>query len=82
MSLVGPRPLVPGEGDSIEHFVEHRGLVKPGMTGLWQISGRSSVSDEDRIRLDHSYVDNWSCVDDMLIVWRTVRVVLKRQGAY
>jgi exopolysaccharide biosynthesis polyprenyl glycosylphosphotransferase len=82
MSIVGPRPLVPGEGDSVEDFIERRALVKPGITGLWQISGRSDVSDKERIRLDHSYVDNWSYVLDLLIVWRTVRAVLKRQGAY
>lgn len=82
MSIVGPRPLVPGEGNSVEHFIERRALVKPGMTGLWQISGRSDVSAEERIRLDHSYVDNWSCVQDVVIVWRTVRAVIKRQGAY
>jgi exopolysaccharide biosynthesis polyprenyl glycosylphosphotransferase len=82
MSVVGPRPLVPGEGESVDHFVERRGLVKPGITGLWQISGRSDVSDEERIRLDHSYVDNWSCAQDLHIVWRTVSAVLKRDGAY
>lgn len=82
MSMVGPRPLVPGEGESVEDFVERRGLVKPGITGLWQISGRSDVPEEERIRLDHSYVDNWSCVQDLIIVWRTVRAVLRRKGAY
>lgn len=82
MSIVGPRPLVPGEGDSVEHFVQRRSLVKPGMTGLWQVSGRSDVSEEERIRLDHSYVDNWSGVQDLVIVARTIRAVLKREGAY
>ncbi|MBS1692147.1 MAG: sugar transferase [Actinobacteria bacterium] len=82
MSIVGPRPLVPGEGESVEHFVQRRALVKPGMTGLWQVSGRSDVSEEERIRLDHSYVDNWSGVQDLVIVWRTIRAVLKREGAY
>ena len=82
MSIVGPRPLVPGEGDTVEYFVQHRSLVKPGITGLWQISGRSDVNEEERIRLDHLYVDNWSIVMDLVIVWRTVHAVLKRQGAY
>lgn len=82
MSIVGPRPLVPGEGDSIEHFVQRRALVKPGITGLWQVSGRSDVSEEERIRLDHSYVDNWSSVQDLQIVWKTMRAVLNRSGAY
>jgi exopolysaccharide biosynthesis polyprenyl glycosylphosphotransferase len=82
MSIVGPRPLVRGEGEAVEDFVERRGRVKPGITGLWQISGRSDLSEQERIRLDHSYVDNWSSVLDLLIVWRTVAAVLKRKGAY
>ena len=81
MSIVGPRPLVPGEGQSIEHFLERRALVKPGITGLWQTSGRSALSEDERIRLDHSYIDNWSYVHDLVIVWRTIRAVLKREGA-
>lgn len=82
MSIVGPRPLIPGEGRSVEYYMERRALVKPGITGLWQISGRSDVSAEERIRLDHSYVDNWSLLSDTVIVLRTVRAVLRRQGAY
>jgi exopolysaccharide biosynthesis polyprenyl glycosylphosphotransferase len=82
MSIVGPRPLIPGEGLAVEHYLERRALVKPGITGLWQISGRSDVSAEERIRLDHSYVDNWSLLRDMVIVLRTVRAVLQGRGAY
>jgi exopolysaccharide biosynthesis polyprenyl glycosylphosphotransferase len=82
MSIVGPRPLLMGEGESVEHFLERRALVKPGITGLWQVSGRSDVTPEERVRLDYSYIDNWSCAQDMVIVLRTVRSVLKRQGAY
>jgi exopolysaccharide biosynthesis polyprenyl glycosylphosphotransferase len=82
MSIVGPRPLIPGEGRSVEYYMERRALVKPGITGLWQISGRSGVSAEERIRLDHSYVDNWSFLQDMVIVLRTVRAVFNRRGAY
>jgi exopolysaccharide biosynthesis polyprenyl glycosylphosphotransferase len=82
MSIVGPRPLIPGEGLSVEHYMERRALVKPGITGLWQISGRSSVSAEERIRFDHSYVDNWSLLGDMAIVVRTVHAVLSHRGAY
>jgi lipopolysaccharide/colanic/teichoic acid biosynthesis glycosyltransferase len=81
MSIVGPRPLLLGEGLSVEHYIERRGLVKPGITGLWQISGRSTVSAEERIRLDHSYVDNWSLRGDMVIVLRTVPAVLLGRGA-
>jgi exopolysaccharide biosynthesis polyprenyl glycosylphosphotransferase len=82
MSLVGPRPLVVGEAESVDHFVARRALVKPGMTGQWQISGRSDLTDEERVRLDHSYVDNWSVMQDLMIIWRTVRAVLRREGAY
>lgn len=82
MSVVGPRPLVPGEGESVEDFVERRARMKPGVTGLWQVSGRSDLPEEERIRLDHYYVDNWSCVLDLVITWRTVRAVLQRKGAY
>ena len=82
MSIVGPRPLIPGEGLRVEHYMERRALVKPGITGLWQISGRSDVSAEERIRLDHSYIDNWSLLWDIVIVLRTVRAVLRRRGAY
>lgn len=81
MSIVGPRPLAADEGRSVQHFVERRCLVKPGMTGLWQVSGRSNLSAEDRIRLDHSYIDNWSWIQDMVIVWRTIRPVLMQEGA-
>jgi exopolysaccharide biosynthesis polyprenyl glycosylphosphotransferase len=82
MSIVGPRPLIPGEGRSVEYYMERRALVKPGITGLWQISGRSGVSAEERIRLDHSYIDNWSFFQDMVIVLQTVHAVLKGRGAY
>jgi exopolysaccharide biosynthesis polyprenyl glycosylphosphotransferase len=82
MSIVGPRPLVPGEGAAVEYFIERRALVKPGITGLWQVSGRSDVSAEERIRLDHSYVDNWSYTQDLVIIVRTLGAVLKRRGAY
>lgn len=82
MSVVGPRPLVVGEAGSDEAFLEHREHVKPGMTGLWQVSGRSDLEDKDRIRLDVSYAGNWSVIGDLVIIWRTVGAVLKRKGAY
>ncbi|MDV8023666.1 sugar transferase [Rhodococcus sp. IEGM 1330] len=82
MSIVGPRPLVPGEGAAVANFVERRSLVKPGVTGLWQVSGRSDVAESERIRLDHYYVDNWSVVQDLVIIWRTAAAVLKSDGAY
>lgn len=82
MSMVGPRPLVVGEAGSDAAFLEHREHVKPGMTGLWQVSGRSDLEDRDRVRLDVSYAGNWSVVGDLVIIWRTIGAVLKRKGAY
>lgn len=82
MSIVGPRPLAVGEAGTDKQFLEHRAHVKPGMTGLWQVSGRSDLEDKDRIRLDVSYAGNWSVVGDLVIIWRTVGAVLKRKGAY
>ncbi|RKN49673.1 sugar transferase [Micromonospora endolithica] len=81
MSLVGPRPL-PTEDDDYRGDVRRRLLVRPGITGLWQISGRSDLTWEDAVRLDLHYVDNWSLVYDFAILWRTVSVVLARRGAY
>lgn len=82
MSIVGPRPLVPGEGAEIGNFLERRRLVRPGITGLWQVSGRSDVSAEERIRLDFYYVENWSVAGDLVIIAKTVKTVLAREGAY
>ena len=82
MSIVGPRPLIEGEGLGVPGFVERRMLVRPGMTGLWQVSGRSALPESDRIRLDLFYVENWSMTQDLLIVAKTVRTVLARDGAY
>ncbi|MER7457612.1 sugar transferase [Micromonospora sp. NPDC126480] len=81
MSLVGPRPL-PTEDDDYRGDVRRRLLVRPGITGLWQISGRSDLTWEDAVRLDLHYVDNWSLVYDLAILWRTASVVLARRGAY
>ncbi|MDD7930817.1 sugar transferase, partial [Microbacterium thalli] len=61
--------------------VRRRMLVRPGMTGLWQISGRSDLSWEDSVRLDLSYVENWSLTSDLAILWRTASAVLSRRGA-
>jgi exopolysaccharide biosynthesis polyprenyl glycosylphosphotransferase len=82
MSLVGPRPPLPNEVARYDSDVARRLLVKPGMTGLWQVSGRSDLSWEDGIRLDLYYVENWSLATDVMIMWRTVGAVLKGRGAY
>jgi exopolysaccharide biosynthesis polyprenyl glycosylphosphotransferase len=81
MSLVGPRPQVPAEVALYDKAAERRLLVKPGITGLWQISGRSNLSWEEAVRLDLYYVENWSLTDDLVILLRTARVVFLRVGA-
>jgi exopolysaccharide biosynthesis polyprenyl glycosylphosphotransferase len=81
MSLVGPRPLPVEDGDFLGD-VRRRLLVRPGITGLWQVSGRSDLSWDDAVRLDLYYVDNWSLTFDLSILWRTVGVVLGSKGAY
>ncbi|MGH8794197.1 MAG: sugar transferase [Stackebrandtia sp.] len=81
MSLVGPRPLPAENGDFLGD-VRRRLLVRPGITGLWQVSGRSDLSWDDAVRLDLYYVDNWSLTTDLQILMRTVGVVLRRKGAY
>lgn len=82
MSLVGPRPVVTAEleryGNQVDYYLEAR----PGITGLWQISGRNDVSYETRVYLDAWYVKNWSLFNDIVILFRTVRVIFRREGAY
>jgi exopolysaccharide biosynthesis polyprenyl glycosylphosphotransferase len=82
MSLVGPRPPLPTEVAWYDQDVARRLLVKPGMTGLWQVSGRSDLAWEDGIRLDLYYVENWSLATDVTILWKTVGAVIHRRGAY
>jgi exopolysaccharide biosynthesis polyprenyl glycosylphosphotransferase len=82
MSLVGPRPPLPDEVARYDSQVRRRLLVKPGLTGLWQISGRSDLPWEEAVRLDLRYVENWSLAMDLLILWKTLRAVLSRSGAY
>jgi exopolysaccharide biosynthesis polyprenyl glycosylphosphotransferase len=82
MSLVGPRPPLPAEVAAYEQDVRRRLLVKPGLTGLWQVSGRSNLSWQDSVRLDLYYVENWSLAGDLVIILRTVRAVFHSTGAY
>ncbi len=82
MSLVGPRPPLASEVAAYDEDVHRRLLVKPGLTGLWQVSGRSDLSWEDSVRLDLYYVENWSFTGDLRILWRTLRAVVDRRGAY
>jgi lipopolysaccharide/colanic/teichoic acid biosynthesis glycosyltransferase len=82
MSLVGPRPPLASEVDRYGFDMHRRFLVKPGLTGLWQISGRSDLSWDESVRIDIRYVENWSLVLDLVIMWRTVGAVLRGSGAY
>jgi exopolysaccharide biosynthesis polyprenyl glycosylphosphotransferase len=82
MSVVGPRPPLPKEVEQYEEHVHRRFLVKPGLTGLWQVSGRSDLSWEESVRLDLYYVENWSLADDFVLIWRTAKAVVRRDGAY
>lgn len=82
MSLVGPRPQIDAEVAQYDRRAHRRLLVKPGMTGLWQISGRSELTPEEGIRMDVYYVENWSLFGDFMILARTVRVVFRGAGAY
>jgi exopolysaccharide biosynthesis polyprenyl glycosylphosphotransferase len=82
MSLVGPRPALPSETSQYSEWVWRRLHVKPGLTGLWQVSGRSALSWEDSIRIDLQYVNNWNLRLDFAILARTVRAVLARDGAH
>ncbi|WP_439937233.1 sugar transferase [Nocardia sp. N13] len=82
MSLVGPRPPLASEVAQYSTQMRRRMYVRPGMTGLWQVSGRSDLSFDEAERLDLAYVDNWSITGDLMIMLRTVRAVTRGQGAY
>lgn len=82
MSMVGPRPPLDREVNGYERHTHRRLLIKPGITGLWQINGRSDLSWDEAVRLDLYYVENWSIAGDLLILWRTFRAVVKPSGAY
>jgi exopolysaccharide biosynthesis polyprenyl glycosylphosphotransferase len=82
MSVVGPRPPLRCEVDTYDETVMRRLLIKQGITGLWQVSGRSDLSWEESVRLDIDYVENWSMMRDLQIIAQTLRAVLSRNGAY
>jgi lipopolysaccharide/colanic/teichoic acid biosynthesis glycosyltransferase len=82
MSLIGPRPQVAAEVASYVDSDHRRLLVRPGMTGLWQVSGRSNLTWDEAVRLDLYYVDNWSMSGDLVILFKTLRAVLRHEGAY
>jgi lipopolysaccharide/colanic/teichoic acid biosynthesis glycosyltransferase len=82
MSIVGPRPHVTREVEQYGPDMHRRLLVKPGITGLWQVSGRSNLSWDESVELDVRYVENWSLSLDLRILWRTARAVIQASGAY
>ena len=82
MSVVGPRMISPDERRMYEQWDMNLLTVKPGLTGLWQVSGRSDTSYEERVRLDMQYIRNWTIWSDIYLLWRTLPVVLKSRGAY
>jgi lipopolysaccharide/colanic/teichoic acid biosynthesis glycosyltransferase len=82
MALVGPRPPLPAEVARYDSSVSRRLLVKPGLTGLWQISGRSDLPWEEAVRLDLRYVENWTLAMDLQIIWKTAAAVVASRGAY
>ena len=82
MSLVGPRPQVAAEVALYERGAHRRLFMRPGISGLWQVSGRSDLDWDDAIRLDLYYVENWSLTGDLVILWRTLRAVVAKDGAY
>jgi len=82
MSLVGPRPALPDEAAKYAEHVRRRLVVKPGLTGLWQVNGRSDLSWDESVRLDLRYVENWSLALDVQILWKTISVLVRGSGAY
>ena len=82
MSLVGPRPALPDEAARYADHVRRRLVVKPGLTGMWQVNGRSNLSWDETVRLDLRYVENWSLALDLQILWKTIPVMLRGSGAY
>jgi len=82
MSLVGPRPALPEEVACYGGHMRRRLVVKPGMTGLWQVNGRSDLSREEAERLDLHYVENWSLALDLQVLWKTWSAVVRGFGAY
>lgn len=82
MSLVGPRPVVQEELARYGEFVQDYLMVKPGITGMWQVNGRSDTTYDERVQMDVWYVRNWSVWLDVMLLWRTIKAVFKCEGAY
>jgi exopolysaccharide biosynthesis polyprenyl glycosylphosphotransferase len=82
MSFVGPRPALPEEAARYADHVRRRLVVKPGLTGMWQVNGRSNLSWDETVRLDLRYVENWSFALDLQILWKTLPAIFRGSGAY
>ena len=82
MSLVGPRPIIQAEVPKYGPYIKDFYMVRPGITGMWQTSGRSDTTYEERVQMDTWYVRNWNVWFDIVLIWRTIAVVLKHKGAY
>lgn len=82
MSLVGPRPIVAAEVEKYGDYFGYYCQVKPGLTGLWQVSGRSKLTYDERVALDREYVENWSLNGDTMILLRTLSTVINQDGAF
>ena len=82
MSLVGPRPLPMRDCELLEEWHWRRHVVLPGITGLWQVSGRSDLRFEDMVELDTRYIETWNLLSDVTIAWRTASAVFRSRGAY
>jgi undecaprenyl-phosphate galactose phosphotransferase len=82
MSLVGPRPIIQAEVPKYGKYIEDFYMVRPGVTGMWQTSGRSDTTYDERVQMDTWYVRNWNVWFDIVLIWRTISVVLKHKGAY
>lgn len=82
MSLVGPRPIVRSEMALYGKYIKEYKMVRPGITGIWQTSGRSNIDYPERVQMDNWYVHNWSVWLDLVLLWRTIGVVMACDGAY
>jgi lipopolysaccharide/colanic/teichoic acid biosynthesis glycosyltransferase len=82
MSLVGPRPIIRKEVPRYGKFIEDYYMVRPGITGMWQTSGRSDIDYDERVQMDTWYVRNWNVWFDVVLIWRTFSVVFGKKGAY
>jgi len=82
MSLVGPRMISPEEMERFGKWGMNLLTVNPGLTGLWQVSGRSDTTYEERVQLDMYYIRNWTIWSDVFLLWKTIPAVIKQRGAY